>query len=58
MVTSSIALDVVEHLMDEGESILWAPDKHLGAYIQEKTGADMILWDGAYRATNSKLRAT
>ena len=47
VVTSSIALDVVEHLMDEGESILWAPDKHLGAYIQEKTGADMILWDGA-----------
>ena len=47
VVTSSIALDVVEHLMDKGESILWAPDKHLGAYIQEQTGADMILWDGA-----------
>ena len=47
VVTSSIAVDVVEHLMDQGESILWAPDKHLGSYIREKTGADMLLWDGA-----------
>lgn len=47
VVTSSIALDVVEHLMDQGEKILWAPDKHLGHYIQQKTGADMLLWDAA-----------
>ncbi len=47
VVTSSIAVDVVEHLMDAGEKILWAPDKHLGSYIQHKTGADMILWDAA-----------
>ncbi len=47
VVTSSIAVEVVEYLMDQGETILWAPDKHLGAYIKEKTGADMILWDGA-----------
>lgn len=47
VVTSSIALDVVEHLMEQGKKILWAPDKHLGAYIQKTTGADMLLWDAA-----------
>ena len=47
VVTSSIALDLVEHLAGQGEKILWAPDRHLGAYIQDKTGADMLLWDGA-----------
>jgi len=47
VVTSSIALDVVEHLKDKGEKILWAPDKHLGAYIQKMTGADMLLWPGS-----------
>lgn len=47
VVTSSIALDVVEHLHDQGKKILWAPDKHLGAYIQRETAVDMLLWDGA-----------
>ena len=47
MVTSSIALPVVEHLKARGEKILWAPDRHLGAYVQEQTGADMLLWQGS-----------
>lgn len=47
VVTSSIALEVVEHLMAKGEKILWAPDKHLGSYIQKATGADILLWDAA-----------
>ncbi len=47
VVTSSIALDIVEHLAEKGEKILWAPDKHLGAYIQKMTGADMLLWPGS-----------
>lgn len=47
VVTSSCALEIVESLMDNGETILWAPDKHLGKYIQRETGADMLLWDGA-----------
>jgi quinolinate synthase len=47
VVTSSIALPVVKHLHARGEKILWAPDKHLGHYVQRMTGADMILWDGA-----------
>src|SRR5438128_1329306 len=47
VVTSAIALDVVRHLHEGGEKILWAPDRHLGAYVQSRTGADMLLWHGA-----------
>lgn len=47
VVTSSIALDVVAHLDALGQKIIWAPDKHLGGYVQKQTGADMLLWDGA-----------
>lgn len=47
VVTSSIALDVVDYLDSRGEKILWAPDKHLGSYVQKQTGADMLLWDAA-----------
>ncbi len=47
VVTSSIALDVVDYLDAQGKKILWAPDKHLGSYIQKQTGADMLMWDGA-----------
>jgi quinolinate synthase len=47
MVTSSIGLQIVEHLHAQGKKILWAPDKHLGSYIQKKTGADMLLWQGS-----------
>ncbi|WP_197472180.1 quinolinate synthase, partial [Oleiphilus sp. HI0067] len=39
VVTSSIALDVIEHLDRKGEKIIWGPDKHLGGYIQKQTGA-------------------
>ena len=47
VVTSSIALDVVDYLDSRGEKILWAPDKYLGSYVQKKTGADMLLWNGS-----------
>jgi len=47
VVTSSIALELVEHLHSQGKKILWAPDKHLGAYVQRETGADVLLWDSA-----------
>jgi quinolinate synthase len=47
LVTSSCALDIVRALKDQGRKILWAPDKHLGAYIQRETGADMVLWQGS-----------
>ncbi|WP_339846939.1 quinolinate synthase NadA [uncultured Halopseudomonas sp.] len=47
VVTSSCALEIVGHLMDKGEKIIWAPDQHLGNYIQRETGADMLLWEGS-----------
>lgn len=47
VVTSSIALDVVEYLSGRGEKILWAPDKYLGSWVQRQTGADMLLWEGS-----------
>lgn len=47
VVTSSCAQAIIEDLDARGEKILWAPDKHLGSYIQRMTGADMLLWDGA-----------
>jgi len=47
MVTSSIALPVVKHLKGQGKKILWAPDRHLGSYVQEQSGADMLLWQGS-----------
>ena len=47
MVTSSIALPIVKHLKEQGQKILWAPDRHLGDYIRQQTGADMLLWQGS-----------
>ena len=47
VVTSSCAIDIVEHLAGEGEKLIWAPDRYLGRYVEKATGADMLLWDGA-----------
>ena len=47
VVTSSIAVKLVGHLHRQGKKVLWAPDKHLGSYIQSVTGADMLLWPGS-----------
>ena len=47
VVTSSIAVDLIEHLKNLGKKILWAPDKHLGSYIRKKTQADIVVWDAA-----------
>ena len=47
VVTSSVGLQIVEYLSARGEKLLWAPDKHLGNFINQKTGADMLLWSGA-----------
>ena len=37
----------MRHLTEQGRKILWAPDRHLGRYIQEQSGADMVLWQAA-----------
>ena len=47
VVTSGSALKVVKKLHSEGKKVLWAPDKHLGHYVQSKTGVEMLIWDGA-----------
>jgi quinolinate synthase len=47
MVTSSVALPLVRHLKEQGKKILWAPDRHLGNYIQQQSGAEMLMWQGS-----------
>ncbi|GAB7205610.1 hypothetical protein OS21_21010 [Dickeya oryzae] len=47
VVTSSIAVELIEHLDSLGEKIIWAPDRHLGHYVQKQTGADVLCWQGA-----------
>ncbi|MCU7811681.1 MAG: quinolinate synthase NadA, partial [Candidatus Thiodiazotropha sp. (ex Notomyrtea botanica)] len=47
VVTSGIALPIVEYLASEGKKILWGPDRHLGSYVQRITGTDMLLWPGS-----------
>ncbi len=44
--TSSNAVQIVESLPAD-QKIIFAPDKNLGAYINKKTGRNMVLWDGA-----------
>jgi len=45
IVTSSNAEYIINQL-PERQPILFAPDKHLGAYLARKTGREMLLWDG------------
>ena len=47
VVTSGIAVKIVKHLHQQGHKLLWAPDRHLGDYVQRVTGADMLLWQGS-----------
>lgn len=47
VVTSSCALAIIQHLKQQGDKILWAPDRHLGRYIKDQTVADLLIWDGA-----------
>jgi quinolinate synthase len=44
--TSANAVDVIRSI-PEGMPIIFAPDRNLGAWLQKKTGRNMILWDGA-----------
>lgn len=44
VVTSSVATQVVEYLHSQKKKIIWAPDRHLGSYIERITGADMLRW--------------
>lgn len=44
--TSSNAVQIVESLLKD-QKIIFAPDKNLGAYINKKTGRNMLLWNGS-----------
>ncbi|AFP85869.1 quinolinate synthetase [secondary endosymbiont of Heteropsylla cubana] len=44
VVTSSIAIPLIDYLDGLGKKIIWAPDRHLGRYIQKQTGADILCW--------------
>lgn len=44
--TSSNAEKIIESLPRE-QNIIFAPDKNLGAYLNKKTGRNMVLWNGA-----------
>ncbi len=44
--TSSNALQIVRSLPPD-QKIIFAPDANLGRYVAQKTGRDMVLWDGA-----------
>lgn len=57
VVTSSVGIDIVRHLHEQGESIIWGPDRHLGKYIAQETGADMLLWQGSCMVHN-EFKAT
>jgi len=44
--TSSNAIPIIESL-PAGEKILFGPDRNLGNYILNKTGRDIVVWNGA-----------
>jgi quinolinate synthase len=46
IVTSGNAEEIIRRVPAEFE-ILFAPDRHLGQYLQEITGRNMILWNGS-----------
>ncbi len=45
IVTSSNAEAIINQIPAD-QPILFAPDRHLGAYLRRKTGRDMVLWPG------------
>ena len=44
--TSSNAVKIIEQI-PEDRPIIFAPDKNLGRYVMEKTGRDLVLWQGS-----------
>ena len=52
--TSSNAMKIVNSVPADKE-IIFVPDTHLGHYVQEQLGREMIIWDG-YCPTHSRIR--
>lgn len=47
IVTSGNAREIVEERVPKEKEILFVPDQHLGRYLVEVTGREMILWPGS-----------
>ncbi len=45
IVTSTNAAGIINQL-PQNQKIIFAPDKHLGRYLNQKTGRNMLLWNG------------
>ncbi len=43
--TSSNALKIVNQIPKE-QGIIFIPDKHLGSWVEQESGREMVLWDG------------
>lgn len=52
--TSSNAVKIVQSVPVDRD-IIFVPDTHLGHYVQELVGREMIIWDG-YCPTHSRIR--
>lgn len=46
IVTSSSAEHILSQIPQD-QKIIFAPDRHLGAYLARKTGREMLLWEGS-----------
>lgn len=57
VVTSSNAVDIARYLKSENRGIIFAPDKHLGHYIQQQSGIDMLCWQG-FCVVHDEFKAT
>ncbi len=44
--TSTNAVQIIESIPKD-KKIIFAPDKNLGAYLEKKTGRDLVIWNGA-----------
>ncbi|MGD9854361.1 MAG: quinolinate synthase NadA [Planctomycetaceae bacterium] len=47
IVTSGNARELIEERVPADKEILFVPDQHLGRYLTEVTGREMVLWPGA-----------
>jgi quinolinate synthase len=52
--TSANAVRMVREALADREEIIFVPDKHLGDFVTEKTGREMILWQG-FCPTHAKI---
>lgn len=52
--SSANAVGIVAEYMKESKEIIFVPDKYLGTFVAEKTGRNLILWQG-YCPTHARI---